>query len=267
MAILTTGPADGLDIRAHGAIATITIDNLPQQNMLSPAAFGRLGDAVAALQASPDVHVVVVRGAGAEFFCTGLLNPVLRGSLSKDEILALVFRANTVFDAIAALPQVVIAGLNGTVRAGGAELALACDIRLAAAHVRCCMPEAKWGGFPGAGGPVRLPGLVGYGRALELIASAREIDADEMLRIGLVERVVPAAAFDTTLAELATTIASNGPLATRGAKRIMRVRLEPGLQAARDVSDELRRALEFSTDVDESIAAHREGRAPRFTGR
>jgi enoyl-CoA hydratase len=260
MAILTTGPADGLDIRAHGAIATITIDNLPQQNMLSPAAFGRLGDAVAALQASPDVHVVVVRGAGAEFFCTGLLNPVLRGSLSKDEILALVFRANTVFDAIAALPQVVIAGLNGTVRAGGAELALA-------AHVRCCMPEAKWGGFPGAGGPVRLPGLVGYGRALELIASAREIDADEMLRIGLVERVVPAAAFDTTLAELATTIASNGPLATRGAKRIMRVRLEPGLQAARDVSDELRRALEFSTDVDESIAAHREGRAPRFTGR
>jgi enoyl-CoA hydratase len=267
MTLLATGRGDGLDIRTDGAIATILIDGPEHQNMLSPAAFGRLGEAVAALGTSTDIHVVVFRGAGTDFFCTGLLNPALRGSLSKDDILALVFRANAIFDAIAALPQVVIAGLNGAVRAGGAELALACDIRLAATHVRCGMPEAKWGGFPGAGGPVRLPGLVGYGRALELVATAREIDADEMLRIGLVERIVPSAEFDAALAALATTIAGNGPLATRGAKRIMRVRLEPGFKAARDVSDELRRALEFSADVDESIAAHREGRTPRFTGR
>lgn len=267
MAALKTGPADDLDLRIGGAIATVVIDNIALGNMLTAAAFARLLDICEALRANGDIHVVVIRGAGPDIFCTGLLNPVLRGSMSKEDILALVFRANAVFDAIEALPQVVIAGLNGLVRAGAAELALACDIRLATAHARLSMPEAKWGGFPGAGGPVRLPGVIGYARAMELICTAREIDSDEMLRIGFVERVVPSAEFDRVLSELAATIASSGPLATRGAKRIMQVRTEPGFQAARELSDALRRALEYSADVYESIAAHREGRLPKFSGR
>ncbi|HVY59544.1 MAG TPA: enoyl-CoA hydratase/isomerase family protein [Xanthobacteraceae bacterium] len=259
--------ADGVRFKIDGPIAWITIDNEAEQNRLRPEAVLGLKAIAEKLRANADVHAVVIRGQGADYFCTGILNPALRGALRKDEILDLVFLTAATFDEIEALPQVVIAGLNGAVRAGAVELALACDIRIAAEHVRLSMPEAKWGGFPGAGGPVRLPQLIGRGRAMELVCTGRDIDAEEMLRIGLVERVVASDEFDRALADLAATIARNGPLATRGAKSIMRVRQEPGFRAARELSDALRRALEASTDVDEAIAAHREGRAPRFTGR
>jgi enoyl-CoA hydratase/carnithine racemase len=114
---------------------------------------------------------------------------------------------------------------------------------------------------------VRLPRVVGRGRALELICTGREVDAAEMLQIGLVERVAPRERFDAELTTLAGTIARAGPLATRGAKRIVGLREEPGFRASREISDTLRRALEFSEDVDESIRAHREGRMPTFRGR
>ena len=206
------GTRDHITFERDGPLAWIVIDNLAEQNRLSLAGVARLRHIANALRAEPSLHVVVIRGVGTEYFCTGVLNPALRAGMSKDEVLKLVFLAGETFDALEALPQVVVAGLNGTSRAGGAELALACDIRFAAEHARMSMPEAQWGGFPGAGGPVRLPGLVGRGRALELISTGREIAADEMLRIGLLERVVASAEFDTAVAEFAATIAKSGPL-------------------------------------------------------
>ena len=184
-----------------------------------------------------------------------------------EEILDLVRIANRLYDAIEALPQIVIAAFNGAARAGAAELSLACDIRLAAAHATFRLPEALWGGFPGAGGPVRLPGLVGRARALELICTGREIDATEMERLGLVLAVYPADRLEAEAQGLAARIAASGPIATRGAKRIMNARRDAGFAAARSLSDTLRHALEWSHDVDEGTAAHREGRPPRFTGR
>ncbi|NNE83324.1 MAG: enoyl-CoA hydratase, partial [Alphaproteobacteria bacterium] len=197
----------------------------------------------------------------------GLLNPVIRASLSKDEVLETVVLANNVFDAIEALPQIVIAVINGAIRAGASELALACDIRLVADHATLALPEAKWGGFPGAGAPHRLPMVIGQGRALELICTGREIDAAMMERIGFVEYSYPAAELWDAAVEMAQQIGANGPLAIRGAKRIMRVRQEPGFKPARELSDALRHALEWSHDVDEGMAAHRENRTPKFTGR
>ncbi len=248
-------------------IATITIDRTADQNRFWRIDMERLGEIVAALGADETVHAVIVTGAGDEFFSAGLLNPEIRGSLPKDEILDFVFLANRVFDAVEALPQMVIAAINGTVMAGAVELALACDIRLVAEHAMLSMPEAKWGGFPGAGGPVRLPMVVGHGRAMELIGTGREIDAHEMARIGLVEHVHPRDALRQAAHAMAETIGANGPLATRGAKRIARVRREPGMAASRELSDALRRALEWSADIDEGIAAHRENRTASFTGR
>jgi enoyl-CoA hydratase/carnithine racemase len=175
--------------------------------------------------------------------------------------------ANRLYDAIEALPQIVIAALNGITRAGAAELSLACDIRLAAAHATFALPEALWGGFPGAGGPVRLPGIVGRARALELICTGREVAADEMARIGLVLAIYRGEHVVAEAQALAERIAASGPIATRGAKRIMNVRGAAGFAAARELSDALRHALEWSRDVDEGMAAHREGRPPRFTGR
>jgi enoyl-CoA hydratase/carnithine racemase len=109
--------------------------------------------------------------------------------------------------------------------------------------------------------------VIGQGRALELICTGREIDAAMMERIGFVEYAYPAAELWDAAVEMARQIGANGPLAIRGAKRIMRVRQEPGFKAARELSDALRHALEWSHDVDEGMAAHRENRTPKFTGR
>ena len=151
-------------------------------------------------------------------------------------------------------------------RAGAAELTLACDLRIAAAHATWGVPEAKWGGFPGAGAPVRLPGIVGRARALELLCTGRELDAGEMQRFGLTLETFPSEELAAAARELAGRIAACGPLAVRGAKRIVNTRAEAGFRAAREVSDSLRAALEDTQDLKEGTAALLEGRAPRFKG-
>jgi len=248
-------------------LATVTINRAADENRLTRENLQRLGEIAAELKARDDVHAILITGAGGDVFSHGLLNPAIRASLSKDQVLETVMLANAVFDAIEALPQIVIAVINGSLRAGASELALACDIRFAADHATLALPEAKWGGFPGAGAPHRLPMVVGHGRALELICTGREIDAATMERIGFVEYAYPAAELWPAALAMARQIGANGPLATRGAKRIMRVRREPGFKAARELSDALRHALEGSQDVDEGMAAHRDGRPPKFVGR
>lgn len=250
-----------------GRILTLTLSRPDDQNRLTPDALAKLEAIATELREDSEVQVVLITGAGGKDFSMGILPPSLRESLGKDNVVALVRLANRAFDAIDALPQVVIAGLNGNARGGAAELALACDIRVASETAKIAFPEAQWGGFPGAGGPVRLATAVGRARALELICTSREIGAAEMERLGLVQFVYPDASFPKELGELARRIAAAGPLATRGAKRIIRTRLEPGYAAARELADALRHYLEWSEDVAEGLAAHREKRPPRFTGR
>src|SRR5438093_6186015 len=144
----------------------------------------------------------------------GILSPVVRASYGKEQVLELVRTANRVYDALEALPQIVIAALNGAARAGAAELSLACDIRLAAAHAAFALPEALWGGFPGAGGPVRLPAIVGRARALEFICTGRAVDAGEMERLGLVLAVHPEERLLPEARSIAALISASGPLAT-----------------------------------------------------
>jgi enoyl-CoA hydratase/carnithine racemase len=257
---------EGLRYETNGRVASLTLTRPDSLNLLTEEILQALGDVARELATNTDIDVLTITSEGTSCFSTGLLTPALRGSLSKDDVLKRVRLANASFDAIEAMPQIVIAGLNGFVRAGAVELALACDIRIAGEHVKLSSPEAKWGGFAGAGAPVRLPRIVGMGRALELLCTGREIDAPEMERIGLVDRMVASDAVHATLDEMARTIAENGPLATKGAKQIARMREASGFAAARRLSDELRAALEWTKDVDEGIAAVREGRKPKFTG-
>jgi enoyl-CoA hydratase/carnithine racemase len=254
-------------VERAGRVMTITLDRPGDQNRLTRDVLLALRDITDRLREDEETQAVVITGGGSEFFSMGILNSVVRASYTKDQVLEMVRLANRLYDAIEALPQIVIAAFNGAARAGAVELSLACDIRLAAAHATWALPEALWGGFPGAGGPVRLPGLVGRARALELICTGREIDAAEMERLGLVLAVYPAARLLAEAQALAARISASGPIATRGAKRIMNVRNAAGFGAARELSDALRHALEWSKDVDEGMIAHREHRAPRFTGR
>ncbi len=210
----------GLAFSIQGRIASIVFDRPNEQNLLSRDLLLELRTIATDLASNPEIQVLTLTGEGTECFSTGILTPALRGQLAKDQVLNLIRLANETFDAIEALPQIVIVGLNGYVRAGAVELALACDIRIAGNHVHLSSPEAKWGGFPGAGAPA-----------------------------------------------LAEVIAGNGPLATRGTKRIVKLREAAGSRAARELSDALRSALEFSQDVDEGIAAARVQRKPQFTGR
>ena len=254
-------------LERDGRVARITLNRPADQNRLTRDVLLRIQSMVDGLGEDGEVQAVVVTGSGRDYFSMGILNPAVRATYTKDQILELVRIANRLYDAIEALPQIVIAALNGAARAGAAELALACDIRLAAAHATFALPEALWGGFPGAGGPVRLPVIVGRARALEVICTGREVDAAEMERIGLVLAVHPADQLLPEALALARRIGQSGPLATRGAKRIINVRNLAGPAAGRALADALRHALEWSRDVDEGMAAHREGRPPRFIGR
>jgi enoyl-CoA hydratase/carnithine racemase len=262
-----TPEPDEVRVERDGRAMTITLDRPGDQNRLTRDVLLTLQGLVDRLGADEETQAVVITGSGAEFFSMGILNPAVRASYTKDQILELVRMANRLYDAIEALPQIVIAAFNGVARAGAAELSLACDIRLAATHATFALPEALWGGFPGAGGPVRLPGIVGRARALELICTGREIDASEMERLGLVLSVYPTVRLLPEARSLAARICASGPLATRGAKRIMNVRNAASFAASRALADALRHTLEWSHDVDEGMAAHRESRPPRFSGR
>lgn len=134
---------EDLRVVRTGAVVTLIIDRPNENKRLTPDALAKLE------RLAGDLHAVVVTGAGNQHFSTGILNPTLRASYSKEEIISIVRLANRAFDALEALPQVVIAAMNGPARAGAAELALACDIRIAAEHASMSFPEAAWGGFPG----------------------------------------------------------------------------------------------------------------------
>jgi len=257
---------EGVVAARDGRVVRLTIDRPDDLNRLTPEVLARLGAIAEALREDQEASVLVITG-GAQLFSVGILNPAIRASYAKEDIVRLVRLANRVYDAIEALPQIVIAALNGKAVAGAVELCLACDLRYATTDATIALPEATWGGFPGAAAPVRLPLLVGRARALEIICTGREVDAAEMERLGLVQGVFPRESFLPAVMAVAQRIAESGPLAVRGAKRIAATRQDPGFRAARELSDALRAALEWSSDVDEGMAAHREQRKPRFTGR
>lgn len=222
---------------------------------------------VEALHKDEETQAVIIRGAGDEYFSWGAFDPKIRGEMPKQELVEFVLRGARLRDAIEMLPQIVIAAINGKARGNGAELALACDMRYVSDRATMEFPEADMGGIPGGGGPARLPAVVGRARALELMCTGREVDAGEMVRIGFALAVIPHARLMDEVQAVARRIAEKGPIAIRGVKRVAHTRLAPGFREAREMSDAMRARLEWSHDVDEAIAAHREGRKPRFTGK
>jgi len=264
-AAATAGPP--VLVAREGRIVTLTLNRPEDGNRWRKEMLLAFEPVVEALHRDEDAHVVVIRGAGGEYFSWGAFDPAIRGAMGKQEIVDFVLRGSRLRDSLELLPQIVIAALNGKARGNGVELALACDMRFVSSRATISFPEADMGGIPGGGGPARLPSVVGRARALELICSGREVGAEEMVRIGFALAVYPPAKLMNEVMAFARRIAEKGPIALRGAKRIAHTRLAPGLREARQLSDELRAKLEWSHDVDEAIAAHREGRKPRFTGK
>jgi enoyl-CoA hydratase len=181
--------------RVEGGVALVTLQR-PKVNAISPELTDQLGDAFATLAA--DLPGAVVLTGGPRIFAAGADIARFGG---PDEARAIGANLRRVFDAIDAFPRVVIAAVNGFALGGGCELAMACDLRVAATDAKFGQPEILLGIIPGAGGTQRLPRLVGPSRAKDICLSGRQVGAEEALRIGLADRVVePGEVLATALA-------------------------------------------------------------------
>lgn len=211
-----------IDLERNGHVAVITINQPDKLNALDSE---MLRDLLSAIENAGDdrtVRAMVLTGTGDRAFAAGADIREMAG-FSRDEALAFGRLGHATARALEMAPQPVIAAINGFAFGGGCELALACDIRLAADKAVFAQPEVGLGIPPGWGATQRLPRLVYPAVAAEMIFTGKRIDAGEALRIGLVNAVVPAGALMETALDMAQTIAAQGPVAVRAAKRLLAI--------------------------------------------
>ena len=259
-------PYEHLLVETDGAVATVTINRPKVLNALDAATLAELGQAMRGLQADEAVRVVVMTGAGEKAFVAGADLREL-ATLTPDAGKARAELGQHVFDLVERLGKPVIAAVNGFALGGGCELAMACTVRLAADTAKFGQPEVKLGLTPGFGGTQRLPRLVGKGRAMELVLGGGMIDAAEAFRIGLVNRVVPAATLRDEARALAQAWASNAPMAMRYSMEAISHGLETSFAEGCFVEASLF-GLAFATeDMREGTRAFLDKRKPEFRGR
>ncbi|MBD0320563.1 MAG: enoyl-CoA hydratase/isomerase family protein [Gemmatimonadetes bacterium] len=249
----------------EGAVALLVIDRPEKRNALSAAVRAELIAALDALRDDAEVRVLVVTGAGEKAFVAGadIAEFAERTPLEQRAVMT----GRRVFDEIAAYPKPVIAMINGFTLGGGCELALACDLRIAADTAKLGQPEINLGIIPGGGGTQRLPRVVGTGQAMRLILSGEIIGAAEALRIGLVDVVHPAADLRAKTLELAAAMATKSPVALQMAKSAVRAAAEMPMAAGLAYETELFATCFASDDKREGVAAFLEKRPASFTGR
>jgi enoyl-CoA hydratase/carnithine racemase len=251
----------------RGAVAVLTIDRQDRHNALSRATLHALGRLARDAVADDAIRAIVVTGRGDKAFCAGA-DLKERQGFTNEDVRVQVGLYRTELSALDRSPKPVVAALNGVALGGGLELALICDLRVAAAHAVLGLPETGLGIIPGAGGTQRLPRIVGEARAKEMILLGRRLSAAEALAWGLVNRVVPEGGdlLAETLAFL-EPIAAGAPIAQAAALGAIDVSfdvpLERGLEIERVHYDETLR----SADRLEALAAFREKRKPVFQGR
>jgi len=256
---------DYVTIQHDDSVAVLTIDRQERLNALDPQVVEEIGQALLELEAEAP-RAIVITGAGERAFVAGaditamsVMDPLEAKRFSEigHAAMALLDRS----------PVPTIAAVNGFALGGGCEVALACDVRIAAENATFGFPEVGLGILPGMGGTQRLPRLIGPALAKEMIFTGRRISAEEAREIGLVNRVVAEGEALNAAMELAAEISANGPLAVRHAKsaanRALDVDLVSGLEYEADQF-----ALLFATkDAREGMNAFSEKRKPEFEGR
>lgn len=253
-----------MDIRyeVRGRIATITLNRPDKMNAISPEMYGAITDRLVEIDRDPDVLVGVITGAGEKAFTAGadLKTVHTAGPLGGSEWAAL--RPDR-FDLGLNVQKPLIAAVNGYCLAGGLELALLCDVRIAAEHAQFGCPEVKWNLLHGYGAH-RLPQIVGLSNALLLLLSGQFISAHEAHRIGLVQDVVSTADLLQRTYGLANVIANNAPVAVRMTKELATRSHHLSLEDELRLYAEFNRVLAVSPDLREGLSAFAERRPPSY---
>lgn len=247
-------------------IARITVNRPDKLNALNATVIAELGQAVAQVETDDAIRGVLLTGAGPKAFVAGADIAELASQGPVDGK-ARAQAGQLVFRRLERCGKPVVAAVNGFALGGGCELAMACHLRVASEGARFGQPEVKLGLGPGYGGTVRLPRLVGKGRALELLLTGEMIDAQEAWRIGLVNRVVPADRLMAEAEALLRKILENGPLAVRFVIEAVDAGLELSVEDGLLLEANHFGLLSATTDMREGTAAFLEKRKAVFAGR
>jgi enoyl-CoA hydratase len=253
---------ENLLLAVDGRVATLTVNRPEKRNALDSATVAEMHRALEEVRASK-AAVLIVTGAGDRAFVSGADIKAIQARRRDDALLSINSR---LMAAVEAHEAVSIAAVNGYALGGGCELALACDLRIAAENAVFGLPEPGIGIIPGAGATQRLPRLVGLGRAKEMVLAGARWDARQARDCGLVSEVVPPAELMSAARAMAERVLALGPLAVRLSKLALNASSSMPL-AAGLLYESTAQAITFeSADKQEGTAAFLEKRAPRFTG-
>ena len=252
-----------LDVRDR--VATITVNRPDKLNALNDATIAEIGRAIDQLVADPEVGGIVITGAGRAFVAGADI--AVLSAQGPVEARTRAREGQAVFRRIEMSPKPVIAAVNGFALGGGCELAMACHLRVASEAAQFGQPEVKLGITPGFGGTQRLARLVGRGRALQLLLTGERITAEEALRIGLVNAVVPASELMSAVHAMMSQMLANAPLALALCIEAVDCGLDMGIDEGCALEANHFGLLAATADMREGMSAFLEKRPARFSGR
>lgn len=250
-------------VEVNEGIATLTINRPKALNALNKETLQEMNSCLAEISVDSEIKVVVITGGGDKAFVAGADISFMQ-SLTASEAKAFGQLGQQVMRAVEELPQPVIGVINGFALGGGCELALACDMRFAGTNAKFGQPEVNLGVIPGFGGTQRLPRLIGKGLANELVFSGKMIDAQEALRIGLVNQVYETEVLMEECLKLAQMISSRGPAAVRLCKEAVNNGIEMDLRRGCSYEADLFALCFASEEQKEGMQAFLEKRKPDF---
>jgi enoyl-CoA hydratase/carnithine racemase len=254
-----------LTVEQENGIVTLTLNRPEVMNSLNFPILHALKDQIESLRFNQEVRVVIITAAGEKAFCAGA-DLKERATLPPEKVREYIFTIRNLFTSIEELNKPVIAAVNGIALGGGTELSLACDIRIAAVNATMGLTETRLAIIPGAGGTQRLPRLVGRGKAKELIFTGQRINAEEALRIGLVNKICDQEDLLDECKKMAAMICEAGPVAIEQAKYAINRGLETDIHTGLAIESNAYWVCIPTKDRLEGLAAFKEKRKPEYKG-
>ncbi|WP_111412656.1 enoyl-CoA hydratase-related protein [Billgrantia lactosivorans] len=252
-----------IEVVDNAGVVRLTINRPKALNALNSAVLGELETVLTELEQRSDLRAVLITGAGEKSFVAGADITEMREK-TPEEARAFASQALRTIKRLETLPVPVVALVNGFCLGGGCELALACDWAVASDNAIFGQPEVLLGVIPGFGGTQRLPRRVGPAMAIDLVTTGRKIDAQEALRIGLVNRVMPQAELEAYAEELIKQLSGNGPRAVRAAKQAVHDGMDQDLDSALALETALFAFCFAGSEQKEGMGAFVEKRKPNF---